>query len=125
MKAIDSIHHISATVGNPQENLTFYRDVLGLRLVKKTVNFEDENTYHLYFANQSIEKGSVITFFPREDNLQGRVGAGQVRTIAFSVPDNSLTKWKNHLEENEIIYQETRLFKEKTLEFNDPHGLSL
>ena len=63
MKPIKRIHHLSATVGNPNENLNFYRNVLGLKLVKQTVNFEDNGTYHLYFSNQLADGGGIITFF--------------------------------------------------------------
>lgn len=64
MEPLKRIHHISATVGDPNENLKFYRDILKLKLVKKTVNFEDENTYHLYFSNQNVDDGTIMTFFP-------------------------------------------------------------
>ncbi len=64
MQPIQQIHHISAIVGDPQENVDFYREVLGLRLVKQTVNFDDPYTYNLYYSNLSIENGTIITFFP-------------------------------------------------------------
>ncbi len=125
MASINRIHHLSATVGDPNENLHFYREVLGLRLVKQTVNFEDNGTYHLYFANQNAEAGSVITFFPRLDNLTGRTGAGQVRHIAFAIPKGSLSTWKEHLAGHHLEFKEERLFEEEALLFNDPHGLYL
>lgn len=125
MKPIQRIHHISATVGDPNENLAFYRDILGLRLVKQTVNFEDDGTYHLYFANQNADAGSIITFFPRLDNLTGRVGAGQVRRMAFSVPEGSINGWKNTFGAQGIHFEEATIFGKKALLFNDPHDLSL
>lgn len=125
MEPIARIHHLSATVGDPNENLQFYRDILGLRLVKKTVNFEDDGTYHLYFSNENADSGSIMTFFPRVDNLQGRVGAGQVRTIAFSIPKNSIAEWKEHLDKYEIDYTEENALGESSIRFNDFHGLSL
>lgn len=125
MEPIQRIHHISATVGDPNENLHFYREVLGLRLIKQTVNFDDENTYHLYFANDKVDAGSIITFFPLMNDLQGRVGAGQTRRIAFSVPKGSLTQWQRQLKNYKISYTAEKLFGAAALLFNDPHGLSL
>lgn len=94
MRPIERIHHLSATVGNPVENYKFYLDVLKLRLVKKTVNFEDKNMYHLYFSNDKVDSGTIMTFFPLDNNLYGRVGGGQVRTIAFAIPKDSIDVWK-------------------------------
>lgn len=125
MKAIKRIHHLSATVGDPNENLRFYRDVLGLKLVKQTVNFEDDGTYHLYFANQNVDAGSIMTFFPRLDNLNGRTGAGQVRRIAFSIPKGSLSTWESHLSKNEVEFEKQILFQKNAIIFSDPHGIYL
>lgn len=125
MKPIQRIHHISVTVGDPNENLEFYRDILKLRLVKQTVNFEDKNTYHLYFANYAVDVGSIITFFPFTNDLEGRVGAGQTRRIAFSVPKERLNEWQLHLEYHKIHYTKENLFGADALLFKDPHGLSL
>ena len=125
MNALKRIHHLSATVGDPNENLKFYRDILGLKLVKQTVNFEDDNTYHLYFANPNGEPTSIMTFFPRLDNLNGRTGAGQVRRIAFSVPKDSLSIWENRLSENEVAFNNHTLFHKDALIFNDPHNIHL
>ena len=93
------IHHISAMVGNPQENLDFYGTTLGLRFVKKTVNFDDPGTYHFYFGNESGKPGTIITFFPFEGMQQGKVGAGQVGTTAYAIPTGSYDFWKNRLTE--------------------------
>ena len=120
MKPIQRIHHISATVGDPNENLEFYRDILKLRLVKQTVNFEDKNTYHLYFANDAVDVGSIITFFPLTNDLEGRVGAGQTRRIAFSVPKERLNEWQLHLEYHKIHYTKENLFGADALLFKDP-----
>lgn len=125
MEPIQRIHHISATVGDPNENLHFYREVLKLRLVKQTVNFDDENTYHLYFANDAVDAGSIITFFPLTSDLYGRVGAGQTRRIAFSVPKGRLDEWQKQLESQNVDYTTEALFGTEALLFNDPHGLSL
>ncbi|TRM10944.1 ring-cleaving dioxygenase [Lentibacillus cibarius] len=125
MEAIKNIHHISAIVGDPNENLKFYRDVLGLRLVKQTVNFDDPGVYHLYFADYYGTPGTVITFFPWPNNNYGRKGSGQVGRIAFSVPRGSLDNWKAHLTKQNIQVEMTQLFGRDTLEFDDVHGLEL
>lgn len=125
MEPIQRIHHISATVGDPNENLQFYRDILQMRLIKQTVNFDDDNTYHLYFANEEVDAGSVMTFFPLTNDLYGRVGAGQVRRIAFSIPKGSFAEWQSQLTKHTVTFSEESLFNKKALIFNDPHNISL
>lgn len=119
------IHHITAMVGNPQENLDFYGTILGLRFVKKTVNFDDPGTYHFYFGNESGAPGTIITFFPFEGMQQGKVGAGQVGTTAYAIPVGTYDFWKNRLLEKQVTFGETARFGEKQLTFNDPHGLQI
>ncbi|PIC76079.1 ring-cleaving dioxygenase [Sporosarcina sp. P19] len=125
MEAIKKIHHITAIVGDPNENLKFYRDVLGLRLIKQTVNFEDPGVYHLYFGDQHVTPGTVITFFPWTNDNRGRKGSGQVGRIAFRVPKGSMEYWKEHITAQNIHTEMTQLFGKDTLEFNDVHGLEL
>lgn len=125
MEAIKRIHHISAIVGKSQENLAFYRDVLGLQLIKKTVNFDDPSVYHLYFADQNDTSDAVMTFFPWEKGFEGQKGSGQVGRIAFSVPKNSLENWQSSLEKAGVAVTKTNLFNRPTLEFQDPHTLDL
>ncbi|MCG1028845.1 VOC family protein [Virgibacillus halodenitrificans] len=125
MEAIKRIHHISAIVGDPNENVKFYRDVLGLSLVKQTVNFDDPGVYHLYFADHRGTPGTVITFFPWPNKNYGRKGSGQVGRIAFRVPKGSLDYWKEHLTAQELHVKVTQLFGKDTLEFDDIHGLEL
>lgn len=125
MEAIKRIHHITAIVGDPNENLKFYRDVLGQRLVKQTVNFDDPGVYHLYFADKDATPGTVITFFPWTNDNVGRKGSGQVGRIAYRVPAGSLGYWKKHLVDHGIETEETEFFGAKTLEFSDVHGLDL
>jgi glyoxalase family protein len=79
--------------GNPQENLEFYRDVLGLRLVKLTVNFDDPGTYHFYFGDEAGRPGTLLTLFPWPDTARGRRGSGQVTAISFAVPQGCLDYW--------------------------------
>lgn len=125
MEAIKKIHHITAIVGDPNENLKFYRDVLGLRLIKQTVNFDDPGVYHLYFGDHNETPGTVITFFPWTNDNQGRKGSGQVGRIAFRVPKGSLNYWKERLTAQNITIKMTQLFGKDTLEFDDVHGLEL
>lgn len=125
MQPIQRIHHISAIVGHPQETITFYRDILGLNLVKQTINFDDPNVYHLYFADEDAKPGTVMTFFNWVNAHEGRIGSGQVGRIAFRVPKGSLGGWKKSLTENLISVTESNLFNQPTLEFTDYHQLDL
>lgn len=123
---IKRIHHISAIVGDPNETISFYRDLLGLRLIKRTVNFEDPSSYHLYFADHSLSEGFVMTFFNwSNDSAKGIIGSGQVGRIAFRIPLGSFSYWEKHLAEANIKTKTTHLFINNTLEFEDPHGLAL
>jgi glyoxalase family protein len=119
------IHHLTAIVGNPQENVDFYSGVLALRLVKKTVNFDDPGTYHLYFGDKAGKPGTIMTFFPWPDAYRGRVGTGQVGTTSFAVPEGALPFWEERLLKFKVEYQKTTRFGEEFLEFQDPHGLQL
>ncbi len=94
---INGIHHITALASDPQRNLDFYTRVLGLRLIKLTVNFDDPGTYHFYFGNETGTPGTILTFFPFENARRGQVGAGQVGVISFSVPASSLAEWQKRL----------------------------
>lgn len=119
------IHHITAIVGHPQENVDFYAGVLGLRLVKKTVNFDDPGTYHLYFGDEGGKPGTIITFFPWANAHQGKIGDGQVGVTSYVVPVGSMTFWEKRLEQFNISFTKTERFGEQYLEFDDPHGLHL
>lgn len=119
------IHHITAIVGHPQDNLDFYGSVLGLRLIKKTVNFDDPGTYHLYFGDEGGEPGTIITFFPWENSRQGKIGDGQVGVTSYLVPEGSLEFWENRLTAFEIEVEKATRFGEDYLMFQDPHGLEL
>ncbi|MRX73812.1 ring-cleaving dioxygenase [Bacillus lacus] len=119
------IHHITAIVGDPQENVDFYAGILGLRLVKRTVNFDDPGTYHLYFGNEGGDPGTIITFFPWSGAQRGRIGDGQVGVTAYVVPENSFDFWRERLSSFGISYQETQRFGENYLQFQDQHGLRL
>src|SRR5882672_2699646 len=94
---LHGLHHVTAIAGDPQRNLDFYAGVLGLRLVKRTVNFDDPGSYHLYYGDALGRPGTLITFFPWPGAPRGRRGVGQVGTIAFSVPANALGFWVDRL----------------------------
>ena len=119
------IHHITAIVGQPQENVDFYAGVLGLRLVKQTVNFDDPGTYHLYFGNEGGKPGTIITFFPWADAYQGKIGGGQVGVTSYVVPKGAMKFWEKRLEKFNISFIKMERFGETYLEFDDPHGLHL
>lgn len=119
------IHHITAIVGHPQENVDFYAGVLGLRLVKKTVNFDDPNTYHLYFGDEGGKPGTIITFFPWVGAYRGVIGDGQVGVTSYVVPKGAMEFWEQRLEQFNISFTKQERFNEQYLQFVDPHGLHL
>ncbi|OMP66022.1 ring-cleaving dioxygenase [Domibacillus epiphyticus] len=124
-KKTAGIHHITAIVGHPQENVDFYAGVLGLRLVKKTVNFDDPGTYHLYFGDQGGKPGTIITFFPWAGAKRGTIGDGQVGVTSYVVPEGALGFWEKRLDSFNISFQKTERFGEQYLAFSDPHGLQI
>jgi len=119
------IHHITAIVGHPQENVDFYAGVLGLRLVKKTVNFDDPGTYHLYFGDEGGKPGTIITFFPWAGAQQGVIGDGQVGVTSYVIPKGAMSFWEKRLEKFGVSYTKMERFGENYLQFDDPHGLHL
>lgn len=125
MKKTAGIHHITAIVGHPQENVDFYAGILGLRLIKKTVNFDDPSTYHLYFGNEGGEPGTIITFFPWPDASQGKIGGGQVGVTTYAIPVGALSYWEERLSKFSIVFEKTTRFGETYLQFEDYHGLQL
>jgi glyoxalase family protein len=125
IKRTSGIHHITAIVGHPQENVDFYAGVLGLRLVKKTVNFDDPGTYHLYFGDEDGKPGTIITFFPWAGARQGVIGDGQVGVTSYVVPKGAMSFWEARLEKFNVPYTKMQRFGEEYLEFDDPHGLHL
>ncbi|NBG88590.1 ring-cleaving dioxygenase [Isachenkonia alkalipeptolytica] len=126
MKLINKgIHHITAIAGDPQENADFYTGVLGLRMVKKTVNFDDPETYHLYFGDYQGTPGTVITFFPRPNGEKGVLGGGQVGVSTYAVPKGALLFWEERLAKFHINFTLETRFEEKYISFQDPHGLQI
>jgi glyoxalase family protein len=124
--AIRGIHHITAIAGDPQRNLDFYTGILGLRLIKLTVNFDDPGTYHLYFGDSAGRPGTVLTFFPWRNVKRGRKGSGQVSTVAFRVPAGTLGFWADRLKQQQATFSSTfQRFDEEVLPLLDPDGLPL
>src|SRR5438477_7420949 len=120
------IHHITAIAGDPQRNLDFYTEALGLRLVKRTVNFDDPGSYHFYFGDKIGTPGTIMTFFPWPGARRGARGSGQVTTVSFAVPRNSIPFWKHRLWENQVNAEEIAgRFGGNALRFIDPDGLLL
>ncbi|GJM17441.1 MAG: hypothetical protein DHS20C13_27680 [Thermodesulfobacteriota bacterium] len=126
MNKILGLHHITAIAGDAQRNYDFYTKTLGVRLVKKTVNFDDPQTYHFYFGNEVGTPGTILTFFPWTNVRQGKTGAGMATEIGYSVPKGSLDFWKVRFEKGNIRHEAlSERFGEKYIAFQDPDGLWL
>jgi glyoxalase family protein len=120
------IHHVTAIAGEPQRNVDFYAGLLGLRVVKKTVNFDDPETYHLYYGDGAGTPGSIMTFFPWGGARRGRIGTGQLTVTSFSVPAASLGYWTERLVEGGVRFEKPEeRFGETVLSFPDPDGLRI
>jgi len=120
------IHHVTAISGAAARNIDFYTRTLGLRLVKKTVNFDDPGTYHLYYGDEVGHPGTILTFFPWEHAAPGRNGVGLTERTAFRVPGSSIGYWTQRLIEKGVPHEApVKRFGEPVLTFTDPHGMSL
>lgn len=120
------LHHITAIAGEAQRNYDFYTRVLGTRLVKKTVNFDDPGTYHFYYGDEVGTPGSILTFFPWEGIQQGRTGTGMATEIGYSVPAGSLPFWQDRFRQSGVKHGEVgERFGETFLPLQDPDGLLL
>ncbi|QKY21646.1 ring-cleaving dioxygenase [Halolamina sp. CBA1230] len=118
------IHHVTCVAGDPQRNMEFWAETLGLRLVKRSINQDDPSTYHFFFGDAEGTPGTSMTFFPWEDLPQGKVGSGQVSRIAFRVPEGSLDFWEDRFDEYGVEYDErVERFGETVLPFRDPDDL--
>lgn len=125
MAEILGIHHVTAITGDAQRNLDFYAGLLGLRLVKRTVNFDDPTTYHFYYGDEVGSPGSILTFFPIASAPAGRRGPGQATATAFEVPVGALGYWKERLSNAGVPVSEGSRFGEPFLSFHDPDGMVL
>lgn len=120
------IHHVTAIAADPQKNLDFYCELMGLRLVKLTVNFDDPTTYHLYYGDGSGKPGTLLTFFPWPEASHGRQGTGQAAALAFAIRPASLSFWLERLIQHGVKYEgPVKRFGQQVLSFRDPDGLQL
>jgi glyoxalase family protein len=120
------IHHVTAIAGDARRNVDFYAGTLGLRLVKKTVNFDDPGTYHLYFGDETGRPGTILTFFPWAHVAPGRVGVGQAQETAFRAPQGAIGYWTHRFVEKGVPHEAPeRRFGETVLPFRDPDGMPL
>ncbi len=125
MTALRGLHHVTAVCGDPQLNLNFYAGLLGLRLVKKTVNFDDPGSYHLYYGDRLGAPGTLLTFFAWPDAPRGQAGAGEPVTLAFEVPAGSLDWWTKRLTAAAVATESKRVFAANVLSFRDPDGMQV
>ena len=124
-KQILGIHHVTAIAGDPQQNLDFYTGVLGLRLVKLTVNYDDPQTYHFYYGDAHGHPGTILISSMAE-RKKGRQGHGQVTVTAFSVPEPAFEFWAKRLSEQGVQFEGPySRFQEQVITFSDPDGLRL
>ncbi|QDK83489.1 ring-cleaving dioxygenase [Spirosoma sp. KCTC 42546] len=123
---INGLHHVTTLAGDTQRNVDYYTDILGLRLVKKTVNFDAPDVYHLYYGNETGDPGTILTFFPYGGIPRGRKGVGQLTYTAFSVPTASLRFWMDRLHERNIPYAGPyKRFSETFVRFEDFDGMGI
>src|SRR5829696_10530881 len=122
----NGIHHVTAIARSAPRNLDFYTRVLGLRLVKKTVNLDDPGTYHLYFGDEIGRPGTILTFFPSEHAAPGRAGVGSAHETAFRVPAAAIGFWAHRFVELGVAHgAPEKRFGETVLPFKDPDGMGL
>jgi catechol 2,3-dioxygenase-like lactoylglutathione lyase family enzyme len=119
------IHHVTAIASDPQQNLDFYAGVLGMRLVKRTVNFDDPTTYHFYFGDRDGNPGSILTFFPWPGSRRGRQGAGQAAVVAFAILPSAVGFWMERFIKHRVEFEHprTRFDDERVIAFRDPDGM--
>jgi catechol 2,3-dioxygenase-like lactoylglutathione lyase family enzyme len=123
---ISGLHHITAIAGDPQKNIDFYSGVLGLRLVKLTVNFDDPGTYHLYYGDGVGTPGTIITFFPWPNARRGRQGTGLVTAASFAISAAALDYWADRLQQHGVVARRvSSRFGEPAISFHDPDGMQL
>jgi glyoxalase family protein len=125
-KKIAGLHHITAIASDPQRNVDFYVGLLGLRLVKRTINFDDPGTYHFYFGDARGTPGTILTFFPWPGARRGHRGVGQIEATAFAISPDSVDYWLDRFKEQHVTAEKTLArFGEDVIRFTDPDGLLL
>ncbi len=123
---ITGLHHVTSFASSPQRNVDFYAGILGLRLIKKTINFDAPDIYHLYYGDESGTPGSLMTFFPHSSIGAGRQGTGQAVSTTFSIPKNALDYWLERLDKFQIKHKVPQeRFDEVVVYFEDYDGLGL
>jgi glyoxalase family protein len=121
---IKGLHHVTAIAGDPQRNLDFYAGVLGLRLVKRTVNFDDPGSYHFYFGDATGTPGTILTFFPWPTARRGSRGVGEIEATAFVIPPESTGYWLERLQDHRLsVAPVSQRFGDKLIRFADPDGM--
>lgn len=123
--SVGGIHHVTAIAGDAQENVDYYAGILGMRMVKRSVNQDDPGTYHLFYADANGEPGSDLTFFPWPHMGHGQLGTGLTNEVVFAAPSDSLPFWRDRLAKEGLKVSEETRFGEPTLTFEDFHGLRL
>ncbi len=124
--SLSGIHHVTAIASGPQENIDFYVGVLGLRLLKITVNFDDPKTYHLYYGDETGSPGTILSFFAWPEGNPGQQGPGQATAIAFAVPPGTLEWWRDRLKRHRVPCEGTSMrFGMPAMGFYDHDGLTL
>jgi glyoxalase family protein len=124
--SVGGIHHVTALAADPQGNIDFYTGVLGLRLVKKTVNFDAPDVYHLYYGNDTGEPGTILTFFPFPDAARGKKGSGEISAVAFAAPAASAGYWADHLSRHGVHFEgPASRFGGEYIAFEDPEGMGI
>lgn len=124
---ITGLHHVTAIASDPQKNVDFYAGILGLRMVKKTINFDAPDVYHLYYGDELGQPGTILTFFPFPGLVKGRKGKGQLTVTSFSIPENALDYWMKRLDKFGIAYTnpQQRFDDEVFIYFEDHDGLGI
>ena len=125
-KNIQGLHHITVIAGDPQRNYDFYTKIMGLRLVKKTVNFDAPDVYHLYFADETGTPGTVLTFFPFPYAAKGKRGTGEATIVSFSIPAESMDFWIERLSRFDIPFDgPAEKLGHDFISFEDPEGMQI
>lgn len=123
--ATSGLHHVTAIATRPQANIEFYVRLLGLRLIKRTVNYDDPQTYHLYFGDAMGRPGSIISFFAWPGAGPAVRGSGEASAVAFRVPPGALAPWRARLSQHRLTFSDFKRFGEEVVAFSDPDGIPL
>ncbi len=125
-KNIGGIHHITALASDPQRNIDFYVGFLGLRLIKKTVNFDAPDVYHLYYGDETGRPGTILTFFPFPDAARGKRGTGEITAVGFSIAPESLDYWVERIARHGLDFEgPIKRFGNDVIMFEDPDGMAI